>query len=126
MRSAPRHAWRPRCSCFSGCAAAIWRRSDVSMSKTVGCVSSRARHDISAFACLRSRSCPFLPRLSQQAIHRSGATLAAENGATVDQLMVIFDWDTPAQAKTYPDAADRKRLAAEAMPLLATGHRNET
>jgi hypothetical protein len=70
-------------------------------------------------------SWPFPLQLAD-GLRKAGATLAAENGATVDQLMVIFDWDTPAQAKTYPDAADRKRLAAEAMPLLATGHRNET
>ena len=34
--------------------------------------------------------------------------------------MAIFDWDTPAQAKIYTDAADRKRMAGEAMWLLAT------
>jgi integrase len=67
-----------------------------------------------------------LPHCSAHGLRKAGATLAAENGATVNQLMAIFDWDTPAQAKAYTDAADRKRLAAEAMPLLAAGHRNET
>src|SRR5215831_14568783 len=35
--------------------------------------------------------------------------------------MTIFDWKTPAQAKVYTDAADRKRMAGQAMPLLAAG-----
>jgi hypothetical protein len=34
--------------------------------------------------------------------------------------MTIFDWKTPAQAKIYTDAADRKRMAGEALGLLAT------
>jgi integrase len=67
-----------------------------------------------------------LPHCSAHGLRKAGATLAAENGATVNQLMAIFDWDTPAQAKAYTDAADRQRLAAEAMPLLAVRHRNET
>jgi len=36
-----------------------------------------------------------------------------------NQLMAIFDWDTPGQAKVYTDAADRKRMAGEATPMLA-------
>jgi integrase len=56
---------------------------------------------------------------SAHGLRKAGATLAAENGATVNQLMAIFDWETPAQAKIYTDAADRKRMAGEAMGLLA-------
>jgi hypothetical protein len=33
--------------------------------------------------------------------------------------MAIFDWDTPTQAKIYTDAADRKRMAADAMAMLS-------
>lgn len=58
---------------------------------------------------------------SVHGLRKAGATLAAESGATVHQLMAIFDWETPGQAKIYTDAADRKRLAGEAMPLLARG-----
>jgi integrase len=61
-----------------------------------------------------------LPHCTAHGLRKAGATLAAENGATVNQLMAIFDWDTPAQAKIYTDAADRKRMAGEAMWLLAT------
>lgn len=51
-------------------------------------------------------------------LRKAGATIAAENGATVHQLMAMYDWATPAQAKIYTDAADRRRLAAEGMPLI--------
>jgi integrase len=61
-----------------------------------------------------------LPHCTAHGLRKAGATLAAENGATVNQLMAVFDWDTPAQAKIYTDAADRKRMAGEAMGLLAT------
>lgn len=55
-------------------------------------------------------------------LRKAAATIAAENGATVNQLMAIFDWDTPQQARVYTEAADRKRLAGESMHLLATHH----
>jgi hypothetical protein len=38
--------------------------------------------------------------------------------------MAIFDWDTPAQAKVYTDAADRKRLTAETMHMIAEQNKN--
>ncbi len=60
-----------------------------------------------------------LPHCTAHGLRKAGATLAAESGATTNPLMVIFDWDTPSQAKIYTDAADRKRLAGEAMPMLA-------
>jgi integrase len=59
-----------------------------------------------------------LPQCSAHGLRKAGATLAAENGATVNQLMALFDWDTPGQAKIYTDAADRKRMAGEAMGML--------
>jgi hypothetical protein len=43
----------------------------------------------------------------------------AENAATTAQLMAIYDWSTPAQAEVYIRAANRTRLANQAMPLLA-------
>ena len=60
-----------------------------------------------------------LPQCTAHGLRKAGATLAAENGATVHQLMAIFDWSNPAQAKPYTDAADRKRMAGDAMALLA-------
>lgn len=60
-----------------------------------------------------------LHQCTAHGLRKIGATIAAENGATVNELMAMFDWDTPAQAKVYTDAADRKRLAAKGMPLIA-------
>lgn len=59
-----------------------------------------------------------LPQCSAHGLRKAGATIAAENGATVHQLMAIFDWSNPAQAKPYTDAADRKRMTGDAMRLL--------
>jgi integrase len=59
-----------------------------------------------------------LPNCSAHGLRKAGAAIAAERGATVHQLMAIYDWATPAQAETYTRAADRKRLAGEAMGLL--------
>ena len=43
----------------------------------------------------------------------------AEEGATVAQLNAIFGWRGTAMASLYTEAADRKRLAVEAMALVA-------
>lgn len=59
-----------------------------------------------------------LPQCSAHGLRKAGATLSAENGATVHQLMSCFDWTTISQAQKYIEAANRKRLAAEGMPLL--------
>jgi integrase len=59
-----------------------------------------------------------LPQCSAHGLKKAGATLAAENGATASQLMAMFDWSTISQAEVYTRAADRKRLAGEAMGLI--------
>ncbi|MGB6920638.1 MAG: integrase, partial [Methylovirgula sp.] len=59
-----------------------------------------------------------LSHCSAHGLRKSAATIAAENGATELQLMAIFDWDTIAQATTYTRAANRKKLAGQAMSLL--------
>jgi integrase len=59
-----------------------------------------------------------LPQCSAHGLRKAGATIAAENGATVHMLMAMYDWETPAQAKAYTDTADRRRLAALGMPLI--------
>ena len=60
-----------------------------------------------------------LPNCSAHGLRKAGATIAAENGATVHQLMALFDWQNIAQASVYTAQADRKRLASEAAGLLA-------
>jgi integrase len=62
-----------------------------------------------------------LPNCSAHGLRKAGATIAAENGATEQQLMAIFDWTTPAQAAVYTRSANRKKMAGEHMGLLAGG-----
>jgi integrase len=51
-------------------------------------------------------------------LRKIAATRCAENGATVPQMNAIFGWTGSRMALHYIEAADRKRLAAEAMPKL--------
>ena len=51
-------------------------------------------------------------------LRKSAATIAANNGATVHQLMCMFGWMTEQQAIHYTQEADRKRLAAGAVSLI--------
>src|SRR5262249_32007794 len=59
---------------------------------------------------------------SAHGLRKMGATRLAENGATEDQLMAIFDWSSPAVARLYTKKASKKKLAASAMPLLVADH----
>jgi integrase len=55
---------------------------------------------------------------SAHGVRKIAATRAADNGATVHQLMAIFGWKTPAMALLYTQEANRRRLAREAAHLL--------
>ncbi len=59
-----------------------------------------------------------LPHCAAHGLRKAGATILAENGATTAQLMAVYDWSTAAQAEVYIRAANRTRLAGQAMPLL--------
>jgi integrase len=63
---------------------------------------------------------------SAHGCRKIGATRAAENGATVAQLNAIFGWRGTAMASLYTEAADRKRLALEAMQKVQAGNESET
>ena len=53
---------------------------------------------------------------------RSGAaTIAANNGASVHQLMAMFGWLSESMAIQYTKAANRKKLADSGMPLIRLG-----
>jgi hypothetical protein len=39
-------------------------------------------------------------------LRKAGAVRAAQGGATVNQLMALFDWLSPTMAKTYTDRAE--------------------
>ncbi len=55
---------------------------------------------------------------SAHGLRKAGAAIAAENGATEQQLMAIFGWSDPAQAAHYTRAASQRKLAGDAMMLL--------
>jgi integrase len=57
---------------------------------------------------------------SAHGLRKAGATRAANNGATVAQLEAIYGWSGGGMASLYTRAADRVRLAREAMGKLST------
>jgi len=59
-----------------------------------------------------------LPHCSMHGLRKAGATVAAENGATDEQLMAIFGWVTKSQTTHYTKKANRRRLAASAANKL--------
>ncbi len=59
-----------------------------------------------------------LPHCTAHGLRKAGATFAAEQGATEHQLMAIYGWESPKQAALYTRSANRKRLVADAMPLV--------
>lgn len=60
---------------------------------------------------------------SAHGLRKAGATRAANNGATVAQLEAIYGWSGGKMASLYTRAADRERLARQAMRKLS---RDET
>ena len=58
-------------------------------------------------------------RSSAHGVRKIAATRAANAGATVAQLEAIFGWQGGAMASLYTRAADRRRLALEAMHKLS-------
>lgn len=67
-----------------------------------------------------------LKHCSAHGLRKAGAALAAENGATTNQLMSIFGWLTAKEAERYTKAAERKRLAANAPALLTRSSRDRS
>lgn len=59
-----------------------------------------------------------LPQCSAHGLRKAGAARAAEAGASTHALMAIFGWLTIAEAERYTRAAERRRMARDAMPLL--------
>jgi hypothetical protein len=51
-------------------------------------------------------------------LRKIAATRCAENGATLPQMNAIFGWTGARMALKYIEAANRQRLAAEAMDKL--------
>jgi integrase len=59
-----------------------------------------------------------LPHCTTHGLRKAGATIAAENGATDEELMAIFGWTTKNQTTTYTKKARRKLIAAGAIHKL--------
>jgi site-specific recombinase XerD len=55
---------------------------------------------------------------SAHGVRKIAATIAAENGATVHELMALFGWTTIQQAEVYTREASRARLSAGAAHKL--------
>ena len=51
-------------------------------------------------------------------LRKIGAVRAAENGATEQQMMAIFGWDSPKLAAHYAKKASQKKMAGAAMHML--------
>ncbi len=59
--------------------------------------------------------------LSAHGVRKLGATRCADAGATEHQLMALFGWSSTKQAALYTLKANRKKLEADAAPLLMQG-----
>ncbi|WP_165420849.1 tyrosine-type recombinase/integrase [Rhizobium ruizarguesonis] len=59
-----------------------------------------------------------LPHCTTHGLRKAGATIAAENGATDEELMAIFGWTTKNQTTVYTKKARRKKIAAGAIRKL--------
>jgi hypothetical protein len=58
------------------------------------------------------------PHCSLHGLRKAGATRAAENGATVPQMMAIFGWAGYSQAEVYVRKAERKKMATAGIQAL--------
>jgi integrase len=59
-----------------------------------------------------------LPNCSAHGVRKAGATVAAENGATHEQLKAIYGWTTYQQPDHYIRKARRRKVAQSARTLL--------
>jgi site-specific recombinase XerD len=60
-----------------------------------------------------------LPQCTAHGLRKSGATIAAEKGATPHELNAMFGWMTLKQAEVYTKMAEQKCLAASGMRRLS-------
>ena len=57
---------------------------------------------------------------SAHGLRKAGATIAAENGATEQQLMAIYGWTSGKEAVRYTRQANKRRIASDAVCLIDT------
>lgn len=61
-----------------------------------------------------------LKHCSAHGLRKAGATIAADMGATDEQLMALYGWKSRRQVSTYTRGANQKKLAHEAGERIAT------
>lgn len=61
-----------------------------------------------------------LQHCSAHGLRKAGATIAANLGASDEQLMALYGWRSRRQVSTYTRGADQARLAIEAATRIAT------
>lgn len=61
-----------------------------------------------------------LPHCSAHGLRKAGATIAAELGASDEQLMALFGWKSRRIVSTYTRSANQKMLANEAAQRIAS------
>jgi len=59
-----------------------------------------------------------MPQCSTHGLCKAGATIAAENDATDDELMAIFGWTTKQRTTLHTKKANRRNLAGRTMHEL--------
>lgn len=60
-----------------------------------------------------------LTHCSAHGLRKAGATLAAENGATSQELMTLFGWKTLEHVELYTKQANQRRLTGKSMALIS-------
>jgi integrase len=75
------------------------------------------------FTQQKNRNKAGLPHCTSHGLRKTGAAIAAENGATAHELMSIFGWLTLKEAERYTRAAEQKKIAAPAMSMLQRGEK---
>mgnify|MGYP003632171763 CR=1 FL=1 len=64
-----------------------------------------------------------LPHCSAHGLRKAGATIAAENGATEEDLKALYGWSNAKEANLYTRKARQKIIAERASPYLNFGDR---
>ncbi|AKK19756.1 tyrosine-type recombinase/integrase [Candidatus Liberibacter africanus] len=57
---------------------------------------------------------------SAHGVRKLSATISAEAGATMHELMATYGWKSMSQAETYTKGADRKRLGIKNSRLISS------
>lgn len=109
----------PRTSSYIGarCASTGAGASSALTRRIASIVMPRSAALDAVVPCAPSAAKAALPHCSGHGLRKADVTLAAANGATTNQLMVMFGWRTSRMAEHYTRQAEQKRLAGGGMHL---------